>query len=99
MSQHLKKANIVPIFQRKIKVRAPGNYSPVILTLILGEKKIKIKTECPTLNTINKSLKGDDIINANQHGLIENRSCETTLLSPSHETMGLVDKDNSFDMI
>lgn len=55
--------------------------------------------ECPTLNTINKSLKGDDIINANQHGLIENRSCETTLLSPSHETMGLVDKDNSFDMI
>lgn len=56
--------------------------------------------ECPTLNTINKSLKVDDIINANQHGFIENRSCETSLLSHSNEITGLLDKDNSrYDII
>lgn len=48
---------------------------------------------------INKSLKVDDIINANQHGFIENGSCETSLLSHSNEITGLLDKDNSFDMI
>lgn len=55
--------------------------------------------ECPTLNTINKSLKVDCIINANQAGFIEIGSCETSLLSPSNEITGLVDKDNSFDLI
>lgn len=55
--------------------------------------------ECPTPNTINKSLKVDDIINANQPGFVEKRSCEISLLSSSNEITGLVDKDNNFDII
>lgn len=54
---------------------------------------------CPTLNTINKSLKVDDIINANQPGFTEKMSYETSLLSSANEITGLVDKDNSFDII
>jgi len=55
--------------------------------------------ECPNPNTIHKSLKVDNIINANQPGCVEKRSCGISLLSSSNEITGLADTDNSFDMI
>lgn len=54
----------------------PDNYKSVSLTLISG----KIM-EWLLKDSINKELNKDNIIIANQHGFMENRPCQISLVS------------------
>lgn len=48
---------------------------------------------------IDKELKERNIINISQHGFMENRACQTNLISFLDEITSLVDKGNCKDVI
>lgn len=50
-------------------------------------------------NSINKELKGSSIINANQQGFMENKSCQTSLVSFLREVTSLKDESNCINVI
>ena len=69
-----KQANITPLFKKGSRLD-PSNYRPVSLTSIvckLMESIIK--------DTIVSHLEKYNLINANQHGFVKNKSCTTNLM-------------------
>lgn len=50
-------------------------------------------------DSIDKELKGRNIINISQHGFMENRSCQSNQISFFDEITSLVDKGNCKDII
>jgi len=50
-------------------------------------------------DSIDKELKDRNIINISQHGFMENRSCQTNMISFFDEITSLVDKGSCKDVI
>lgn len=50
-----------------------------------------------TQNSINTELADQNIMNAHQHGIMENRACQTDLISIFDEITSFVDNGNCVD--
>lgn len=88
-----KLANVAPIFKKGSK-KVTSNYRPVSLTSVVCkilEKIIKIN--------VTQHLDRHGLINNNQHGFREGKSCLTNLLDYLEFVTDMVDKGNDMDVI
>ncbi|KAK4827590.1 LOW QUALITY PROTEIN: hypothetical protein QYF61_019492 [Mycteria americana] len=88
-----RKANVMSIF-KKGKEEDPGNYTPVILTLIPGKVMEQL-----ILETISKDMDNNNIIRSSQHGFTKGKSCLTNLINFYSEMSGLVDEGRAVGIV
>ncbi|KAF2346319.1 Reverse transcriptase domain [Trinorchestia longiramus] len=88
-----KRANVTPIFKKGNK-QIPNNYRPISLTFVISktiERLLKVR--------ITMHLNDQNLINDNQHGFREKRSCLTNLLDFFGEVNRINDRTKGIDLV
>lgn len=86
-------AKVCPIFKKGSKLAA-NNYRPVSLTSIVCKTMEKLVRE-----QIVEHLEKNKLINENQHGFVQGRSCTTQLLDVMDTWTRIIDEGGSVDVI
>ena len=88
-----KQAHVVPVFKKGQRNQA-SNYRPISLTsLVVKILESIIRSELVTF------LDGQGILNGEQHGFVNRKSCFTNLLSTFEEWTSALDQGFSIDVI
>ena len=87
-----KTANVVPIFKKGDRSR-PTNYRPVSLTSVVSKMLEHI-----VVSYIMRHLDSHNILNENQHGFRQKRSCETQLLLTTDDLSKNINSGKQVDM-
>ena len=88
-----KEANVTPIHKKGSKT-VPGNYRPVSLTSI----PCKILEDL-VREEIQRHLEKNNLMNQNQHGFVQGKSCLTNLLETLEDITASIDEGSEIDMI
>ena len=87
-----KTANVVPIFKKGDRSK-PANYRPVSLTSVVSKMLEHI-----VVSNVMKHLDSNNILNENQHGFRQKRSCESQLLLTTDDIAKHLDGSEQVDM-
>ena len=88
-----KEANVTPIHKKGSKT-VPGNYRAVSLTSI----PCKILEDL-VREEIQRHLEKNNLMNQNQHGFVQGKSCFTNLLETLEDITASIDEGSEIDMI
>lgn len=88
-----KGANVTPVSMVG-KKENPGKYRPVSLTSVSGKLK-----EQNLLHNIFKHISDENVIGSSQHGIIQGKSCLTSLTDFYREVTSSVDNNRAVDVI
>lgn len=88
-----RKAKVCPIFKKGSKLVA-NNYRPVSLTSIVCKTMEKLVRE-----QLVKHLENNNLVNDNQHGFVQGRSCTTQLLDVMDAWTKIIDDGGAVDII